>query len=223
MFAGQPGAGKSSLALWHAVKWVQHHSIRGIYFSADSSALVQASRSLAMVTQGITVDEAQQMIEDKDQRALDILHNELSGLAWCFDSSITYDVVDQEIHAFMEMWGETPQFIIVDNLFNVEMNGESEWTGLRKITEDLLALGRTIGSHVMVLHHTSEAEKDDPCPPRKAVQGKVNQTPYLILTINGEWVCPVKNRVAPPEYVDKTGRNAIRLNIDHNNFHFSGL
>lgn len=225
MIAGQPGAGKSSIALWHAVHWARR-GINGIYFSADSSALVQGARALAMVTQGLTVDEAEKRLEERDDESLDLLHRELGGLAWCFESSITYNLMELEISAFIEKWGTAPRFIFVDNLFNVEAE-DGEHTGLRRVTEGLLSLGRTLGTHVCVLHHTSESFKDNPCPPREAVQGKVNQSPYMVITVGAsdgrrQPVCPVKNRIAKPQMVDKTGTQALYLNLDSDTFHFMG-
>lgn len=227
MFAGEPGAGKSGMALWHATRWVARHGLRGIYFSADSSPLVQASRSLAMVSEGVSVEDAQHRIEQHDDHSIGTLHDKLDGLAWCFDSEITYKSIEMEVEAFAEAWGVYPDFIIIDNLFNVEQGGESEHSGLRKALEDLLVMGRFLDTHVMVLHHTSEAHRGEPCPPRAAVQGKVNQTPYVIVTLaatdgHTQQVCAVKNRVAPPKFVDKLGRQAITLRVDSERFHYGG-
>ena len=227
MLAGPPGSGKSSMALWHATRWVAHHALKGMYFSADSSALVQASRALAMVSEGLSTDEAERRIEERDDRALETLHSKLDGLAWCFESNITYSLIEQEVLAFTEAWGELPRFVIIDNLFNVEADGDSEHTGLRKITENLLTMGRTLGTHVMALHHTSESHREDPCPPREAVHGKVSQTPYLVVTVgqndgHRQPFCPVKNRIAKPQMVDKTGREATYLRVNTDNFHFFG-
>ena len=70
MIAGQPGAGKSLLALWHAIHWANEHGLKGIYFSADSAELGQASRALAMWVQNLPADEAEQMLEDEDEWAM---------------------------------------------------------------------------------------------------------------------------------------------------------
>lgn len=225
MIAGQPGAGKSSIALWHAVNWAQR-GVCGIYFSADSSALVQGARALAMISHGVSVDEAERLLEGRDEGALDDLHDKLGGLSWCFESSISYGLMEAEIFAYMEKWGDAPRFIIVDNLFNFEAD-DGEHTGLRKITENLLTLGRKINSHIMLLHHTSESFKDNPCPPREAVHGKVSQTPYMVITVGSsdgrkQPVCPVKNRIAKPQMIDKHGTQATYLNVDSDNFHFMG-
>src|SRR5690606_34025672 len=110
--------------------------------------------------------------------------------------------------AFVEAWGTWPDFIIVDNLTDVDGQSDDEWGTLRKVMKNLVSMARETGAHVLVLHHTSEDYKDDPCPPRKALQGKVAQKQSLVLTVGAsdgkaQPVCPVKNRYAPPHLVDK--------------------
>ena len=80
MIAGQPGAGKSSIALWHATQWVSRHNLRGIYFSADSSELVQAANYLNAEFSGRTLDEVRGGVMQRlqDERSL---YDQLLGLA----------------------------------------------------------------------------------------------------------------------------------------------
>jgi replicative DNA helicase len=227
MIAGQPGAGKSSIALWHATQWVSRFGLRGVYFSADSSELVQAGRALAMVSQGVSTELAESRLKDEDDRSFEKLHTALDGLAWSFEPDITYEVIELELFAFLEAWGTFPDFIIVDNLTDVDGQAEDEWATLRKVMKNLVSLARETGAHVLVLHHVSEEMKEDPCPPRKALQGKVAAKQSLILTVGtsdgkAQPICPVKNRYAEPRLVDKHGRNAIYLNIEPGTFHYSG-
>lgn len=224
MIAGQPGNRKSSLALWVVTQWVSRHNLRGIYFSADSSELVQAGRALAMVSHGLDASEAEQRLKEGDEVSLETLHRELNGLGWCFDPDITYEGIALEIDAFVELWGTFPDFIVIDNLTDVDGQGDDEWGTLRRVMKSLVSLARATGAHVMVLHHTSEDFKDDPCPPRKAIQGKVSQKPSLILTIGGiqNEKVPVnvaKNRYGPG---DRTGSSAIWLPYNQRSFTFSG-
>lgn len=228
MIAGQPGSGKSSIALWLVTQWVARHGLRGIYFSADSSELVQAGRALAMVSEGVTTALAEQRLETGDEHSLEMLHGKLHGLGWCFDPDITYEVMVEEVQAFEELWGCLPDFLVIDNLTDVDGQAEDEWGTLRRVMKGLTALARSTGAHVLVLHHTSEEFKDDPCPPRKAIQGKVSQKQSLVITV-GEGdgrkkpVCVVKNRYADkPGLVDKYGHQALWFNIN-NYFHFSGM
>lgn len=222
MIAGQPGAGKSLLALWIATRWVKDHGLRGLYFSADSSELVQASRALAMVSYGTSVDEAEELLDAGDKAAIDRLTDDVGGLRWSFEPDISYDSMNEELQAFNELWGGSPDFIVVDNLTDVDGHAEDEWGTMRRVMKGLTSMGRTYGSSVLVLHHTSEEFRDDPCPPRKAIQGKVSQKPALVLTVGEGWggekhVAPVKNRWGPS---DKTGKSAIALKFNHSNMHF---
>lgn len=227
MIAGQPGAGKSLTALWLVTRWVSRHGLRGIYFSADSSELVQAGRALAMVSEGVSTELAEQRLEEGDEYSLGVLHDRLAGLGWCFDPDITYQSLEDEVLAFEELWGSMPDFLVVDNLTDVDGQAEDEWGTARRVMKGLNGLARTTGAHTLVLHHTSEDYKDDPCPPRKAIQGKVAQKQSLVLTVGGSDgrtlpICPVKNRYAPAAMVDKYGHNAINLLLDQTNLHLGG-
>lgn len=224
MIAGQPGNRKSSLALWVVTQWVSRHNLRGIYFSADSSELVQAGRALAMVSHGLDASEAEQRLKEGDEVSLETLHRELNGLGWCFDPDITYEGIALEIDAFVELWGVFPDFIVIDNLTDVDGQGDDEWGTLRKVMKALVSLARATGAHVMVLHHVSEEHREDPCPPRKAIHGKTSQKPSLILTIgnmqnNKVPVAVVKNRYSA---ADKSGQSALWLPYNQSTFTFSG-
>lgn len=223
MIAGQPGNRKSSLALWIVSQWVSKHGLRGIYFSADSSELVQAGRALAMVSYGVDTAQAEQALKEGDEDSLNLLHRKLDGLGWCFDPDITYASIEQEVWAFVELWGAFPDFMVIDNLTDVDGHGEDEWGTLRRVMKAMVSLARETGSHVMVLHHTSEDFKDDPCPPRKAIQGKVSQKPSLILTVGGMQNLKVPVAVTKNRYgsADASGREAIWLPFNQQTFQFA--
>ena len=224
MIAGEPGAGKSLLALWLAIRWTGDHGLKGIYFSADSAERGQGARALAMLDHyGLTVDEADQMIERRDDRIADLMAK-LDGLMWSFENDLNYESIGEEVDAFVELWGEAPDFIFVDNLTDVDGQAEDEFGHMRRVMKGLTQLARTTGAAVVVLHHTSESERirKDPCPPKWAIQGKVDQKPSLVITVADRGrerpACPVKNRYGKPS---PAGTEAVMLGWNPNTFHFS--
>lgn len=222
MIAGQPGAGKSLLALWASCKWAEHHNLRGIYFSADSAELGQASRALAMTMMNLTVREAEKMLESGDEWASASLEK-LNGLSWSFEDDLSYDNINAEIEAHAEMWGGYPDFVVVDNLTDVEGQSEDEGATKKRAMKALVALARATDAGIIVLDHTSEEAKEDPCPPRKAILYKASAKPALILT-TADWgarrpVAVVKDRYTGK--ADKSGSTAQWLRLDTDTLHFS--
>lgn len=222
MIAGQPEAGKSLIALWHGIQWVTAHNLRGIYFSADSAELGQAARALAMKVMNLPARTAEAMLESEEEWAIDQMRG-LNNLSWSFEDDLTYDNIHEEVQAFVELWGTTPDFIIVDNLTDVEGQAEDEFGTMRRAMKALTQLARHADAAVIVLHHTSEDEriKEDPCPPRSAIFGKVSQKPALIYTAANHGdrrpLACVKDRFAR---ADKTGRSAVWLHLDEQTLHY---
>lgn len=224
MIAGQPGAGKSLLALWLAVAWAEG-GLRGIYFSADSAELGQASRALAMTMVNLSVSEAESLLKNEDENAIEWM-TKLNNLCWSFEDDLSYENINDEVQAFVELWGCFPDFIIVDNLTDVEGQAEDEWATQRRALKAMVQLARTTDSATVVLHHTSEDEriKEDPCPPRRAIQGKCSQKPALILTVADRGsrrpVACVKDRYGKG---DKTGTNAEWYRLDEDTLHWTAV
>lgn len=220
MVAGQPGAGKSLFALWHAVEWAQM-GLRGIYFSADSAELGQASRALAMVMMNLSVKEAEGLLESEDQWAMENIAK-LNNLYWSFEDDLSYENIADEIEAFVELWGVCPDFIIVDNLTDVEGQAEDEWATQRRALKALVQLARKTDAATLVLHHTGEDVREDPCPPRKAILGKCSQKPALVITVADQGprrpVAVVKHRYG---LSDKSGMTALWFRLDESNLHWS--
>jgi hypothetical protein len=127
-----------------------------------------------------------------------------SHIRWCFESAPSLRDIELHVAAFFEQYGEYPELIVVDNLLDCTHTDGDEWGSMRSLLREFKWWARETGSAFLVLHHTSEAVKSDPCPPRSAIQGKVAQTPALILTVASErpgfmGVCPVKNRYGPAD------------------------
>lgn len=217
LVAAPPGAGKSSLGLDIAAK-IKRPTL---YFSADSTELTMAARLGATLTGRYMFDIEQQILSDPEWAGRTL--KDVDHIRWSFDSAPAFDDIDQEVAAFEEVWGEPPHLIVVDNLTDVADEGGDEFSALRATMKGLKYTARTTNACVLVLHHTSESVDGNPCPPRKAIHGKVSQMPALILTIGNERqgympVACVKNRQGP---ADVTGQNAMWLTFDPSVMHLA--
>jgi predicted ATP-dependent serine protease len=216
MIAGQPGSGKSLLALDYAI----HANVNTLYFSADSDGDTVLNRVGAM-----KLDTEVVQVEDmREQATIGLLEDELATLTnvrFCFDPSPTLEVIDLELRAWNEVYGEQPDLIIIDNLINIQSENQAdEWGSLRDLCKTMHEIARSTGAAVIVLHHTSEQSGTggpNLPQPRAALQGKLSALPELILTIaidpsiNKFFVSAVKNRSGK---ADALARNYISLDVN---------
>lgn len=220
MIAGQPGSQKSGLALW----WTSLLDLDVLYFSADSDAHTVSTR-LAAIHTGRPVREVEEDFLDDDGRAYYArVLGEKSRIRLCYDSNPTLDSMQEELDAWVELFDEHPAVIVVDNLMDLVFDGENEFAGQKQLLLSLKALGRMTGAAIVVLHHMTEAVGESNVPsPRKAVQGKVAQTPEIILSVavDGDQfhIATVKDRSGP---ADPSGKTFVTLGIqpERNQFSF---
>lgn len=215
MVAGPPGAGKSVFALVAGIRLAQA-GVPVLYISADSNEATMAARAGAAVT-GHPVNDVARTIE------VGLWAEEYGGRMAQLPIRFEYDDTDPSMNdianamtAFLEVWGEAPHVVVLDNLMNMSTEGD-EWTGMRNAVKQLHYVARKSKACVFVLHHTSEQDSRyvESAPPRSAIQGKVSQLPALILTIanrEGEmFVGVVKNRHGP---ADVTAQQPVRMIVD---------
>jgi hypothetical protein len=204
MIAGTPGAGKSTIALAIALR----SSVPTLYICADTNPHTMAMRLYSMVT-GVPQREAEEILANDPAQVKHSLAA-ASHISWSFDSTPSLDDIDEEVLAFEEVWGISPHLIVIDNLMDVATDSGEEFAAMRAVMKELKYLCRDTDAAVLVLHHTSENFPGDPCQPSKAVQGKVNQLPALILTVGQSQtagllgVAPVKNRYGSADTAGKT-------------------
>lgn len=212
------GMGKSSLALTLAIS----SNVPTLYVSADTNSRSQAVRALSVIT-GRENDDMRSALETHKSWCVRELRK-ASHIRWVFDSAPTIDDLLEEIEAFVEMYGEPPALMVVDNATDVVIEGAGdEWGTLRELFRTLKTVGREYEIAVLALHHASDREKPEEdfrgnrktysiCPPRSDMQGKVSQVPALIVSMSSTvgWmaVCPVKNREG---WADPSGNKAILL------------
>jgi len=209
MIAAPPGAGKSALALSLALR----AQCPTLYFSADSHARTMRLRTLAALTE-TPQHEVARWMETRPEWVTDTL-SYANHIKWNFDSSPGLQDIEEEIAVYREVMGDDPHLIVIDNLIDVAFIDGDEYQSLRSLLRELKGYARDTGAALLALHHTSESTEMNPCPPRKAIHGKVNQTPAMILTLGvtpGHMpVAVVKNRYGP---ADQSGTTAHYLSFD---------
>jgi hypothetical protein len=200
MVAAAPNAGKSMFALIYAVK----AKVPTLFFSADTDTTTVMMRAAAHTSGHNQVNVEQNL--SSDSHYYDKHFDKLKHIKWVFDSSPSLDDIELEIKAYVELYGQAPELIIIDNLMNVAAETDNEWAGLRAIMMELHDMARKTEACVLVLHHVSEqSEYGSPSEPpaRRAIHGKVSQLPALILTLGYNpvtaelKVAAVKNRFGP--------------------------
>lgn len=210
MIAGWPGSFKTALALNLMVEWAKQ-GLHGMYISADDDAVGIAGRVGAMIS-GYPVDAVEEGLREGNPfytRTLDTV----GSLRFIFTAT-DIDEVDRHMRGFEELYGEFPDFVVIDNLMNV-VESDNEWSAMRNMTRDLALVSRDAKTHFLILHHTSESWGEVGVPqPRAAIQGKVSQFPQLILNVGANGavlnVCAVKNRHGPQ---DPSGKSLIPFQV----------
>jgi hypothetical protein len=213
MFAGAPGAGKTTAALIMAIQ----ANVPCLYFSADSDEITMAARAASAITHHpyVSVRESQSagLYEDLYGEQIAQL-----PIRWIFDpSDPSIDDISNAVTAYVELWGKPPELIVVDNLMNMRSDDGNEWQGLRQVVKDLHWMARRTKACIWLLHHTSEQDPRwiSSAPPRVAIQGKLSQLPEIVLTLANDegvfWVAVVKNRHGPS---DPHARAPLRMIVD---------
>lgn len=200
MVAAAPNAGKSMFALIYAMR----AKVPTLFFSADTDTTTVMMRAAAQASGHTQISVESNL--SADTHYYDKHFDKLKHIKWVFDSSPSLDDIELEIRAYVELFGESPELIVIDNLMNVAAETDNEWAGLRAIMMELHDMARKTEACVLVLHHVSEQSEYGSTinpPARRAIHGKVSQLPALILTLgynpsNGELkVAAVKNRFGP--------------------------
>lgn len=180
LIAAGPGTGKSAFVLSYALQ----SGVSTMYFSADSDAYVQLSRSLAILG-GMTLTESQDLALSDD---IDRINEVVGGvpIRFSYNPSPTLEHIEKLIMAYDELYGDYPELIVVDNALDVVLQGAEDGT---QALDDLMAwlhdLARTTGACVIVLHHVTGPFNDADKPiPLSGVKGQVGRVPELILTLH---------------------------------------
>lgn len=212
LIVGQPGAGKSLMALFAALK----SRVRTLYISADTDSKTMLWRAAACVMQA-PVNEVAQMVGTSADVLVEEALDEVDRLiAFDWNSNPSLSDIQLETLAAEEAWGAFPQMIVIDNLMNVVANdGGDSYQGMASNMQAFHSLARKTGAAVIVLHHASlNRTKEGEPAPMNAIIGQVSALPEMILSVmmeeNTYKVAIVKNRHAK---ANREGKRQIELAV----------
>ena len=185
MIAGEPGAGKTVMGVVLAVA----ANVPTLYFCADTDPDTMAARFGSAVTGDQTAAVEWALRNGAGERYVTALA-ELPLLRVSFQPSPSLNDIADEMAAYEEVYGEYPHLLVVDSLYDVDVDSEDEFAAMRSALKQFRVMARQANTAIVVLHHTNEdnnlPNKDEPLflpPPRRKLTGKVSKTPDLILTV----------------------------------------
>lgn len=211
-----PGVGKSALILTYALK----AEVPTLYFSADSDAFTQLSRSLSIMT-GWGMDRTTKMVRSGD---LGDAKDTFANIPIRFNYSASPDLsqIESSIRSYEEVYGDFPALVVIDNITNVRTGGKDNdddpFSGLEALMDYLHDMARTTGACVVGLHHVTGRYNDAADPiPLSGVKGQIARVPEMVLTLHKQaeefgpsrlCVSTVKNRAGK---ADPSGGEYVEL------------
>lgn len=177
-----PGTGKSALVLTYALK----AKVPTLYFSADSDAFTQLSRSLSILT-GLPMDQTTDLVRNG---SLGDAEEEFEAIPIRFNYSASPSVaqIEASMRSYEEVYGDYPALVVVDNVTNVRTGGdhdEDPFSGLEALMDELHVMARFTGACVIGLHHVTGGYNDADRPiPLSGVKGQIARVPEMVLTLH---------------------------------------
>ncbi len=181
-------------------------------------------RSVSILTGWTQERSAKLILED---RVADV-SDKLTGLPIRinYNASPTLDVIESQLEAYQEVYGDYPDLVVIDNVTNVRFdraNGDDDpFSGLESLMDYLHSMARETEACVIGLHHVTGQFNDSAKPiPLSGVKGQITRVPELVLTLHKKpgndyipdtlCVSTVKNRGGK---ADPSGSTFVELDFD---------
>ena len=177
-----PGVGKSAFILNYALR----AKVPTLYFSADSDAFTQLSRSMSILT-GWDMSKSAKMVRDGE---LGEAEQQFDGIPIRFNYSASPNLsqIESSMRSYEEVYGDYPALVIIDNVTNVRTGGDNDddpFSGLEALMDELHVMARMTGACVIGLHHVTGGYNDADRPiPLSGVKGQIARVPEMVLTLH---------------------------------------
>ncbi|QBP31084.1 DnaB-like dsDNA helicase [Mycobacterium phage Refuge] len=178
-----PGTGKSAFVLAYAIK----SKVPTLYFSADSDAFTQLTRSVSILSGG-TLEESTRAV--REMNIPEDVAADLDPLPIRFNYSASPSLGDIEtaMEAYDALYEDFPALIVVDNITNVRTesgDGDDPFSGLESLMDYLHTMARNTGSCVIGLHHVTGPHNDGDKPiPLSGIKGQIGRVPEMVQTLH---------------------------------------
>lgn len=178
LLAAASGGCKSAIAVHIAT----HGKIPSMYCSADTDTNTLGSRVAASVT-GRLVDVCESDLRANDDNLWRVLAQETAHVWFYWETTPSCQDIDDEVTAYAIENGEYPHLIVIDNLINVETDGEAGHAQKDGVLTYLAMLAESTNAHVLVLHHVTKQYVNGDIPiPKEGLLDSVDKRPRLVLT-----------------------------------------
>lgn len=186
LVAAASGGGKSAYAAHVAVhaRYPDGSPVPTLYCSMDSDFVTLGSRVAASVINE-QVSEVERLLRAKDQETWGRLHDATGHIWWFWDNEPSLRDLMAETEAYGYVTGAWPHLIVIDNLINLDAEGEAGFQQKDSVMAWLQKLAARTNAHIMVLQHVTKAYTNgiDPIP-KVALLDSVDKRPRLILTMH---------------------------------------
>jgi AAA domain-containing protein len=203
LVAAATGGGKSAFALAYA----RLSRIPTLYMAADTPGYSLAVR----LAQQELVSASRDIEEHIDSPAVKNALLKNSHIRFALDRTPTVQDVADECRAYIEIFGEPPPLVVVDNLINIQdAETEGDYARLRRVVDDLVRMAGAYESHIMALCHTKQRYDDADKPiPLSGLEFGPSHNVDLVLTLRRRGfdltVHPVKSRYSPADPSAESG------------------
>lgn len=182
LVAAGPGTGKSAFILTQALK----SRVPCLYFSADSDAFTQLTRSVSIVSGWSLAQSAKAVLEQN----LGDIEGELAEIPMRlnYDASPSLEDIELWMESYYAVYEDYPAIVVIDNVTNVRggAGGEDDpFSGLESLMDYLHSMARDTEACVIGLHHVTSGYNDaDKAIPLSGVKGQITRVPEMVLTLH---------------------------------------
>lgn len=172
-----PGVGKTTMIL----NWVAKANVRTLYMSADT-----AQRDLTSQLAALATGTERRVVEARMEKEEFWREQYAASIQTAFPNLIIEDMpspslkdVQERMLCLTELWGETPQVVVLDTAGDIERpKSKSEYDEWLQLWQSIRELARKFNCVVMVAHHVRNGPARNGTQPPEMADGLFGSDKY---------------------------------------------